>query len=147
MYPWQQAGGGPVGIGLHNDPKSQEEHRKLCAEVNTMLPGLTSTTRRPFEEGAIHGMVCGGEKESGKRFLILVNVTGEGVEADFAVPELAKVKVVSIPFAPKVEKKDKDAKNVVDKEGKPVMVEAPLALEEGRVRHAFMPYETLVYRW
>ena len=144
-YPWSQAGGGPVGIGLRNDPKSQAEHRKLCAEVNVMLPGLLSTTRRPFEEGAVHGMAFGAE--ANKRFLILVNTTNETVNADFAVPELAKVKQARLPFEPKVEKRDAQGKAVVDKQGSAVLEEQPVAIADGRVQHRFKPYETRVYRW
>ena len=144
-YCWKQAGGGPLGIGLHNSLAHQEEFRKLVAEVKTLSPGLLSTVRRPFEEGVIHGTVCG--ENSGNRFVILVNVSGEPVDADFAVPELAKVKQVRLPFAPKLEKQDAQGKVVLDKQGGAVLEEQPVAIADGRIQRQFKPYETLVYRW
>ena len=144
-YCWKQAGGGPVGIGLHNSPAHQEEFRKLVAEIKTMSPGLVSTLRRSFEEGAVHGMVCGDK--AGSRFAVFVNVSGDPVEADIAVPELAKVKQARLPFEPKVEKRDAQGKAVLDKQGSAVLEEQPVAITDGRVQHRFKPYETRVYRW
>ena len=111
------------------------------------MPGLTSPVRRPFEEGAIHGIALGDPFAPGKRYLVFVNTSDQKVEADFVVPELARRKDVFVPCEKKVEKKDKDGNVVKDKNGNPVMVEDTRVIEDSRVRHVFEPYATLVYRW
>ena len=146
-YCWNQAGGGPLGVGIHNKPEAQAEYKKLLAELNEMIPALTSTTRRTFEEGAIHAIVVGGKKDWRKRYLIMVNTSDKEVKADFEVPELKGVKNTTAPFLPDVEKKDAKGNVVKDRKGKPVMVERPFELTEGRVVHTFKPYDTFVIHW
>lgn len=123
-YPWKQAGGGPVGIGLGTDPACQQVLKDLIAEIKGLFPGLLSPKRRCLRpmEGKINAMVCG--TDPGKRFLIMVNPTGERVEAVFDVEELAKVKTV----------KTYPGNEAVD-------------LFKGRVVHIFQPREVLVYRF
>ncbi|MBM4032975.1 MAG: hypothetical protein FJ291_14470 [Planctomycetes bacterium] len=79
-YCWKQAGGGPLGIGLHDNEACQKEIAKLCEEIKVMTPGLTSAVRRPFGEGDIHGIVCGDRP--GSRFLTMVNVSSKQVFED-----------------------------------------------------------------
>ena len=146
-YCWSQAGGGPQGVGIHDKPELKACYKSLLSELNAAMPGLTSTVRRPFEEGDIHGIALGAPSAGGKRFLLMVNTADAAVEADFAVPELERVKTVWRPDAEKVEKKDKDGNVVKGKDGAPVMVEPSVEIDGGRVRHAFAPYETLMYRW
>lgn len=146
-YCWSQVGGGPRGVGIHDKPEAKARYREVLADLRAVMPGLTSPVRRPFEEGAIHGIVLGAPNAGGRRYLLLVNTADQKVEADFAVPELARVKSVFLPCDKKVEKKGKDGKAVKDKNGEPVLVEDTRALEGGRVRHVFEPYSTLVYRW
>ena len=146
-YCWSQVGGGPRGVGIHDKPEAKARYREVLADLRAVMPGLTSPVRRPFEEGAIHGIVLGAPNAGGRRYLLLVNTADQKVEADFAVPELARVKSVFLPCDKKVEKKGKDGKAVKDKNGEPVLVEDTRPLEGGRVRHVFEPYSTLVYRW
>lgn len=146
-YCWSQAGGGPQGVGIHDKPELKACYKSLLSELKAAMPGLTSTVRRPFEEGSIHGIALGAPSAGGKRFLLMVNTSDTSVEADFAVPELERVRTVWRPDAEKVEKKDKSGNVVKDKNGAPVMVDPPLEIDGGRVRHAFAPYETLMYRW
>ncbi len=146
-YCWKQAGGGPLGIGIHDKPEAKACYKELLSDLRAIMPGLTSQVRRPFEEGAIHGIVLGEPTANGRRYLVLVNTSDQKVEADFAVPELARVKSVNLPCETKVGKKDKDGNVVKDKDGNPVMVEDTRAIEHSRVRYVFEPYSTLVYRW
>lgn len=146
-YCWSQAGGGPQGVGIHDKPELKACYKSLLSELKAAMPGLTSTVRRPFEEGAIHGIALGAPSAGGKRFLLMVNTSDTSVEADFAVPELERVRTVWRPDAEKVEKKDKSGNVVKDKNGAPVMVDPPVEIDGGRVHHAFAPYETLMYRW
>lgn len=123
-YPWKQAGGGPVGIGLGTDPACQKVLKDLIAEIKGLLPGLLSPNRRCLRpmEGKINAMVCG--TDPGKRFLIMTNPTDERVEAAFDVDELAKAKTV-----------------------KTYPAGEPVELFKGRVVHIFQPHEVLVYRF
>ena len=146
-YCWKQAGGGPLGIGIHDKSEAKACYKELLSDLRAIMPGLTSPVRRPFEEDAIHGIVLGEPKANDKRYLVLVNTSDQKVEADFAVSELARIKTVFLPCEKKVEKKDKGGNVVKDKNGNPVMVDDARAIEGGRVRHVFEPYSTLVYRW
>lgn len=147
-YCWNQQGGGPQGVGIHDKPEYQEMHRQIIKEVNTMLPGLTSTVRRPFEAGPVHGMACGtGNKWSGKHFALFVNVTDKEVDADIALPELKGIGTVREPFSPYVERIGKDGKPDRDRNGKVIMVEPSVTIESGYIKRKFKPYETYVVRW
>lgn len=123
-YPWKQAGGGPIGIGLNSDEKCKEVYKTLLPEIKGLFPGLLSTKRRTFRamDDRICAMVCG--TDNGKRFLIMTNPTGETIEVDFQVEELAKVKTV------KTYPDDKD-----------------VTLDGGNVKCTFEPHGVLVYRW
>ncbi|MBO7654831.1 MAG: hypothetical protein J6U40_07895 [Kiritimatiellae bacterium] len=146
-YCWHQAGGGPLGVGIHSKPETKACYKTLLAELRAIMPGLTSTERRPFEEGAIHGIVLGAPNAVGGRYVVLVNTSDRKVAADFAVPELARQNAVSLPCGKKVAKRDKEGGAALDKKGDPVMEEDTLAIEDGHIRHVFEPYETLVLRW
>ena len=140
-YCWNQTGGGPAGVGIHDKPKAKAEYRRVLAELRHAMPGLTSVTRRPFEEGPVHGIVLGDPDAEGRRYLLLVNTADAPVEADFAVPELARQTTVFEPFP--------SAAGQAGGEGARdgAAPEAVRTLEAGRVRHAFEPYGTLMYRW
>jgi hypothetical protein len=142
-YCWSQAGGGPLGVGIHSKPEAKAYYKELIAELNKLMPHLTSTDRRTFEEGDIHGIVLGG------RCAMMVNVTDKDVEADFEIPEITKrrVKTAYLPLAPKVERKDAKGNIMKDRKGNPIMVEPPYTIENFKLKRTFKPYETFVIRW
>ena len=145
-YPWNQRGGGPVGIGLHTNEPCQAAFKELLAELKGLMPGILSPNRRRFEEGDIHCLY--GDGGRGQHYLIMLNASEKEVTADFAVPELDRVGGVALPIAPLVERKDKDGNVVTDKDGKPVMDRPGKKLEKsGFVKDTFKPFETIVYRW
>ena len=146
-YCWNQNGGGPIGIGLHKAPEAFDAYKSLLSEIRYLMPGLLSTTRRTFEEGAIHGIALGAPDAHGKRYLVTVNTTTNEVAADFVVPELRRVKKVYQPFLPKVERLGKDGKPVKNKKGEVIMDERPLEIEKGRLTRTYKPWETYVLRW
>lgn len=98
-YCWKQTGGGPVGVGLHQYPERQEEHKELLAEIKAMCKngGLLSPRRRCFEAGAIHGIVC-GDARKGDRFILLVNTSDKTATASLEIPELKGRKELKEPF-------------------------------------------------
>lgn len=125
-YPWAQFSGGPQGIGLNKHPDRQEIIQKVCSEIRTMTPALTSTYRRPFKmDESVHAMVCGTKK--GEMYLIMVNLTDKDVDVEYTVDELVKVKKVNTPFI------DDDPENI--------------ELNDGIINKKFGPYEILVYNW
>lgn len=142
-YCWNQAGGGPLGVGIHSKPERKEYYKELIAELNTLMPYLTSTDRRTFEEGDIHGIVLGG------RCAMMVNVTDKEVEADFEIPEIKnrRVKTAFLPLAPKVERKDAKGNIMKDRKGNPFMVDPSYTIEDFKIKRTFKPYETFVIRW
>lgn len=142
-YCWYQAGGGPLGVGIHTKPETKKYYKELLAELTLLTPALTSVNRRPFEEGDIHGIVLGGNH------LMMVNVSDKKVEADFEVPELKarRIKNARLPLAPKVERKDAKGNVMKDAKGKPLMIEAPYPIEDFNIKRIFEPYETFVIKW
>jgi hypothetical protein len=112
-YCWYQAGGGPLGVGIHAKPKAKAFYKEMLAELNLIMPAVTSLVRRTFEEGDVHGIVLGNNH------LLLVNTTDKEVASDFAVPEMKdrNVKVAKMPFAAKVERKDAQGNTVKDHKG------------------------------
>ena len=142
-YCWSQAGGGPLGVGIHSKPESKAYYKEMIAELNTLMPHLTSTERRTFEEGDIHGIVLGG------RCAMMVNVTDKDVEADFEIPEITKrrVKTAYLPLAPKVERKDAKGNIMKDRKGNPLMTDPSYPIENFKVKRTFKPYETFVILW
>lgn len=142
-YCWNQAGGGPLGVGIHSKPERKECYKQLISEFNTLMPFLTSTDRRTFEEGDIHGIVLDG------RCAMMVNVSDKEVEADFEIPEIKKrrVKTAFLPLAPKVERKDANGNIMKDRKGNPLMVDPSYAIEDFKIKRTFKPYETFVIRW
>lgn len=86
-YPWSQAGGGPLGVGLKNHPEAQNVVSQLCSEVSAMLPALTRVDRRPFasEDGAIRALLM---KEGNSINLLLVNSTEKPVTAKLSLPDM-----------------------------------------------------------
>ncbi len=88
-YPWQQAGGGPLGIGLKNSPEQREVIRTLCAEIKALTPALTAPVRTPVAsaDGKLQGILC---EEGDKDYLLLVNATPEKFEGEAMVPKGGK---------------------------------------------------------
>ena len=123
-YCWSQAGGGPLGVGIHDKPEAYAFYTKLTAELKSLMPGLLARRRRTFIEGSVHGIVLG--EGGGNRYLIAVNASDETVEADFEVAELKGVAKVALPLG------EKGAAETV---------------EPGKVKRAFKPREVLVWRW
>ncbi len=123
-YCWRQAGGGPLGIGLNTRKDCQEEYRKLLAEIKTLMPGLLSARRRTFEDGNLHGMVCGDAHARNKRFAILLNVASGKGDYELVVPELSAVKTVTDHFTG-----------------------AQLPVVDGKIKVSLGPREVAVYRW
>lgn len=123
-YPWKQAGGGPLGIGLVNEEENQKVLKEVLTEVKGTFPGILSTKRRCFRpmDGKLNCMVCGTERNN--RFLIMVNPTAEKIEAEFEVEELAKIKEVKIYPSKEAVKIDK-----------------------GKITHTFEPNGVLIYRY
>ena len=56
------------------------------------------------------------------------------------MPELARVRGVSLPISPRVERKDKDGNPVMDIAGK-------TQEKDGFVKQTFQPWEPIAYRW
>ena len=147
-YCWKQTSGGTVGVGLHAHPEHQTEISNLIHEVNVMLPGLTSAKRRSFEAGAIHGLVTGMPRWWAEHFIILVNTTGETVEADFTVPEAHFRKALQRVFVGTVPVLDKEGNHRKNQRGQ-LMYEEPYEpiAGPGHIKRTFKPWETIVYRW
>ena len=122
-YCWSQTGGGPVGIGLKQQPKNQESLKKILAEIKVFLPALVSTGRRTFEEGPIHGIALPNNPAK-KRFVIMQNISDRKVTADFVIPELVKAKEVFDAFTDK-----------------------PVDIKDGRITMTFSPFDRLVLKW
>ncbi|MBR0056890.1 MAG: hypothetical protein IJP66_06125, partial [Kiritimatiellae bacterium] len=78
-------------------PEDDEAYAGVAAEVAALSAGLASPARRAFVTDNLHGLVCG--TAANQRFLILVNTSDKRIEADFEVPELARVARVAQPFA------------------------------------------------
>ncbi|MGN0832114.1 MAG: hypothetical protein ACI4RD_00515 [Kiritimatiellia bacterium] len=147
-YCWKQTSGGTVGVGLHAHPEHQTEISNLICEVNAMLPGLFSPVRRSFEAGPVHGLVTGRKGKWAEHLIILVNTTGEAVEADFTVPEAHFRPALKRVFMPLVPAFGKDGKRKRDRKGNPVFEEPWEKLEgPGHFKRVFKPWETAVYRW
>lgn len=89
-YPWEQTGGGPVGIGLKNSPEQQAVIKQLCTEINALLPALTATGRVPFEspEGDVLAMHC---TDGTEHYLLLVNSADRKIETTMLVPGASQV--------------------------------------------------------
>ena len=147
-YCWKQTSGGTVGVGLHAHPEHQTEISNLIHEVNAMLPGLFSPKRRAFEAGPIHGLVTGRKGKWAEHYIILVNTTGEAVEADFTVPEALFRPAMQRVFVPLVPAFGKDGQRKKDRKGNPAFEEPWEKLEgPGHFKRVFKPWETAVYRW
>ena len=85
-YPWNQMGGGPIGIGLKNHPEHQGVVSQICAEVSAMLPALTAPDRRTLAsaDGSLRGLFC---VKDAQRFLLLVNSTPSPIQVEAAIPQ------------------------------------------------------------
>lgn len=89
-YPWNQVGGGPVGLGMHDHPELQKAAKRLITELKAISPALTSTIpARYFVEanGKLHGMVC-FDVEKQTAYLLLTNPTQEKLQYTLEIPEL-----------------------------------------------------------
>ena len=89
-YPWNQIGGGPVGLGMHDKPELQKAAKRLISELKTLTPALTSTAEpRRFVEadGKLHGMVC-FDLDNKRTYLLLANSANEPLSYTLEIPEL-----------------------------------------------------------
>ena len=123
-YPWNQMGGGPLGIGLKNSPEQQAVIKQLCSEINALEPALTAPVRYPFSsnDGKLHGILC---VRLPQRVLLLVNSTPEKIEAEAVIPGAENI---SKGFRDFFKKRD-----------------GVLSVTSGKFRIALEPYETRVY--
>lgn len=93
---------------------------ELASELVSMRGALSSTNRRTFTDGDLHGIVCGNGVNG--RYLILVNTSNKKVHANFELPELQKVDKVSVPFYKPGDDKDSEEPLVISDAD----IEAPL---------------------
>ncbi len=123
-YPWRQQGGGPLGIGIANNPEQQALLKQIIAEFKELTPALVAHERRMFKstDGKVHALLC---REEGNSYtLILVNGKNENVETALDIPELAGVTKVTKAFE----------KGEAKPDGEKIVL-------------SFVPYQTAVYRW
>ena len=122
-YPWSQAGGGPLGVGLKNSPELQIVIAQLCAEITALQPALTAPTRHTItsQDGKARGLVCQSDRQ---KTLLIVNTTSEKITAEMRLPA---TDATMTDFFKKSE--------------------ATLPLKNGTARIELKPYETRVYCW
>ncbi len=123
-YPWRQQGGGPLGIGIANNPEQQKVLKQIIAEFKEITPALVAHERRMFKstDGKVHALLC---REEGDNYtLIMVNGKDESVEATLEIPELAGVTKITKVFE----------KGEATPDGEKLIL-------------PFAPYQTAVYRW
>ncbi|MDY5953949.1 MAG: hypothetical protein SPK06_00765 [Kiritimatiellia bacterium] len=135
-------------VGLHAHPEHQTQISNLIHEVHAMLPGLFSPRRRAFESSPIHGLVTGRPKQWAEHYIILVNMTGEEVEADITIPESHFRTALPRLFVPRVPAFGKVGKQKLDRNGH-LLFGAPWEklAGPGRIKRRFKPWETVVYGW
>jgi hypothetical protein len=123
-YPWSQAGGGPLGVGLKSNPQQQAVIKELCTEINALYPALTAPHRVPFQSAdkKLLGIYC---SESSTHYVVMVNSTPNKIESEV---------VICQDTAINGELRDFFQKN-----------EDVLSIKESRFRIALEPYETRVF--
>lgn len=128
-YPWNQMGGGPIGVGCKNSPVQQAAISNICAEVKELLPALTAPVRQPFasEDGRLRCLYLQGKQ----RCVLMVNGAPEKLEAEARLPALS----------PALEKANANLKDFFKRR------EERLEVKSGRFRVALEPYEVRVYCW
>ena len=128
-YPWNQMGGGPIGVGLKNSPEQQGVVSQLCSEVTALLPVLFAPERQPFAsaDGKLQCLYCRANKQ---RAVLMVNSTPEKLEAEARLPVVFRM-----------EKTNAEMKDYFKKRTDSVEV------KDGRFRVALEPYETRAYSW
>ncbi len=123
-YPWSQAGGGKIGIGIANNLEQQKLLKQIIAEFKEITPALVAHERRMFKstDNKVHALLC---REEGDNYtLVLVNGKDEKIEATLEIPELTGVKKVTKAFE----------KGEATPDGEKLIL-------------SFAPYQTAVYRW
>jgi len=128
-YPWNQRGGGPIGVGCKNSPAQQAAISNICADVKELLPALFAPERQPFAsaDGKLQCLYC---RADGQRIVLMVNSTPEKLEAEARLPAVACMA-----------KMDAEMKDYFKKRTDRV------EMKDGRFRVALEPYETRAYRW
>jgi len=141
-YCWNQVGGGPKGEGIHDKPEKQAVYQKLLAQIKSMMNALVHASRRPFEQGPVHGILLGASPW-GAHGLILVNTSNETVNFKMTFKELTdtKGKTVKVVTADKVDSGEKD------KAGNPIFTEPTRVIENGLVELTLAPNESLAWKW
>ena len=127
-YPWNQMGGGPIGVGCKNSPEQQAAIAGICADVQALLPALFAPERQSFAsaDGKLRCLYC---RASGRHTVLMVNGTPEKLEAEAHLPALWDEKA-------NIQMKDsfKKRNDTID-------------VKDGRFRVALEPYETRAYGW
>jgi|LSQX01.3.fsa_nt_gb hypothetical protein len=148
-YCWSQVGGGPSGVGIWDKPEKQAIYKELLPLIKTVQPGITSVQRRCFEAGDLHGIV--GGDHPGQRYLIVLNVNENAkaapdAEGGLAIPELKGIRTVFLPQQ-RIPKKDKDGKEMKDRDGKTILEDAALTITPGIFSETLAPREVRIWRF
>jgi hypothetical protein len=81
--------------GAKYDPETRAILKRICGEMNTLMPMLTNREdRRLIVAGDVHALTGKGPGRGGKRYLLLANPSGHPAEATLDVPELGKAKKI-----------------------------------------------------
>lgn len=83
-YPWKQAGGGPLGVGLIQAPQDWPAYEALIKEIKELTPELTAFYRQRYQWGDIYGLHC--QLPNGRHALIYANATDQAVQAQCRLP-------------------------------------------------------------
>lgn len=96
-YCWDQQGGGPLHIGIGNNPERQEQLSDMIASIRKIAPALMAPGGRQFKlaGGKVHALVCGDETTG--VYLLLANPTDEDLQLDEVIsdPRVADVTAIS----------------------------------------------------
>ena len=128
-YPWNQMGGGPIGVGCKNSPEQQTAISNICADVKALLPMLFALERQPFAsaDGKLQCLYCG---LSSQRCVLMVNSTPEKLEAEARLPAAYCMGNANVEIKDYFKKRTDSVK-----------------VKDGRFHVALEPYETRVYGW
>ncbi len=128
-YPWEQVGGGPVGVGAKNSPEQQAAIASVCEDVKQLLPWLTAPVRQSFasEDGNLRCLYMRDQHA----VILMVNPTDQVLKAEAQLP----------PAHPSAEKTKAKLKDFFKKR------EDVLEIKDGRFTVVLEPYETRVYTW
>jgi len=123
-YPWQQVGGGPLGVGLKNSAEHQAVIKQLCSEIRALEPALTTPGRHPFSsvDGKLRGIYC---PKPPQRYLLVVNATPHQLKTEAVIPNAEDVSQEFRDFF-----KERDE---------------VLPVQSGKFQISLKPYETRVY--